>query len=151
MGDKLPEEFRPAVKVFAQWGWKTGNPDATYEIVDCPDAFIAAIEGCFDESGVHSCPAFKPASKNTTPAPQTTTQRTTAPSSTSQTTTHSAPATPAPTPSDCSAVYGQCGGKNWTGATCCQNSKCKKSNDYYSQCLPEDNTNRMLRASEKLN
>jgi len=37
----------------------------------------------------------------------------------------------------CSAVYGQCGGQGWTGATCCATgSVCTFSNTYYSQCLP---------------
>ncbi|KAF5640130.1 bromodomain protein [Fusarium sp. NRRL 25303] len=33
-------------------------------------------------------------------------------------------------------MYGQCGGKNWTGATTCPSgTSCKKMNDYYSQCV----------------
>ncbi|KAF9770317.1 hypothetical protein IL306_012163 [Fusarium sp. DS 682] len=33
-------------------------------------------------------------------------------------------------------MYGQCGGKNWTGATTCPSgSSCKKMNEYYSQCI----------------
>ncbi|KAG9024590.1 hypothetical protein FRB95_011327 [Tulasnella sp. JGI-2019a] len=35
----------------------------------------------------------------------------------------------------CSALYGQCGGVQWTGATCCSSGTCKYSNSYYSQCL----------------
>ncbi|EJD54133.1 hypothetical protein AURDEDRAFT_53043 [Auricularia subglabra TFB-10046 SS5] len=36
-----------------------------------------------------------------------------------------------------SAVWGQCGGIGWTGATTCvSGSACVKQNDYYSQCLP---------------
>ncbi|KAI0040360.1 glycoside hydrolase family 5 protein [Auriscalpium vulgare] len=36
-----------------------------------------------------------------------------------------------------SAVYGQCGGISWTGATTCvSGSTCTVINDYYSQCLP---------------
>ncbi|KAF3931932.1 hypothetical protein ABW20_dc0101136 [Dactylellina cionopaga] len=35
------------------------------------------------------------------------------------------------------ALYGQCGGIGWTGATTCvSGATCQKSNDYYSQCLP---------------
>ncbi|KAF2478328.1 putative 1,4-beta-D-glucan cellobiohydrolase C [Lindgomyces ingoldianus] len=34
-------------------------------------------------------------------------------------------------------VYGQCGGINYSGSTtCASGSTCTKSNDYYSQCLP---------------
>ncbi|KAJ8507488.1 hypothetical protein ONZ45_g10147 [Pleurotus djamor] len=36
-----------------------------------------------------------------------------------------------------SALYGQCGGIGWTGATTCvAGASCQKLNDYYSQCLP---------------
>jgi cellulase len=34
------------------------------------------------------------------------------------------------------ALYAQCGGKGWTGATVCAQGTCKASGDYYSQCLP---------------
>ena len=35
-----------------------------------------------------------------------------------------------------SALYGQCGGANWTGAKSCASGVCTYVNDYYSQCLP---------------
>ncbi|OBZ69260.1 Exoglucanase 3 [Grifola frondosa] len=36
-----------------------------------------------------------------------------------------------------SAVWGQCGGIGWTGATTCvSGSVCTELNDYYSQCIP---------------
>ncbi|KFZ12667.1 hypothetical protein V502_06982 [Pseudogymnoascus sp. VKM F-4520 (FW-2644)] len=35
----------------------------------------------------------------------------------------------------CSALYGQCGGQGFTGATCCSSGTCKVSNQWYSQCL----------------
>ncbi len=35
----------------------------------------------------------------------------------------------------CSALYGQCGGTGWAGATCCSSGTCKYGNAYYSQCL----------------
>ncbi|CAE6437578.1 unnamed protein product, partial [Rhizoctonia solani] len=35
------------------------------------------------------------------------------------------------------AVWGQCGGLNWTGGTTCDGgSTCKYQNEYYSQCVP---------------
>ncbi|KAF2714264.1 carbohydrate-binding module family 1 protein [Pleomassaria siparia CBS 279.74] len=55
--------------------------------------------------------------------------------------TPSAPVSaPAPAPSAGTggsvALYGQCGGANWTGATtCATGAKCEKMNDYYSQCV----------------
>ncbi|KAF5012043.1 hypothetical protein FDECE_1864 [Fusarium decemcellulare] len=39
------------------------------------------------------------------------------------------------TGSDCAAIYGQCGGSSWTGATCCQSGTCTEQNQWYSQCL----------------
>ncbi|KAH7000011.1 fungal cellulose binding domain-containing protein [Ilyonectria destructans] len=36
-----------------------------------------------------------------------------------------------------SPLYGQCGGKTWTGATTCvSGTVCQFYNDYYSQCIP---------------
>ena len=35
-----------------------------------------------------------------------------------------------------SALYGQCGGINWTGAKSCSSGVCTYVNDWYSQCLP---------------
>ncbi|KAF4464886.1 acetylxylan esterase [Fusarium albosuccineum] len=35
---------------------------------------------------------------------------------------------------DCAALWGQCGGQAWTGATCCSQGTCKELNQYYSQC-----------------
>ncbi|GKT43546.1 putative endo-beta-1,4-glucanase D [Colletotrichum spaethianum] len=52
-----------------------------------------------------------------------------------------APATtPATTPaaaagSKCSSFYGQCGGKGFTGSTCCSRGSCKVVNEWYSQCV----------------
>lgn len=33
-------------------------------------------------------------------------------------------------------LYGQCGGKNWTGGTVCESGTCVSNGEYYSQCLP---------------
>ncbi|NVJ22251.1 DNRLRE domain-containing protein [Myxococcus sp. AM011] len=41
------------------------------------------------------------------------------------------------TPPECAVTYGQCGGLNWTGPTCCQAGfTCTYVNDSYSQCNP---------------
>jgi len=34
------------------------------------------------------------------------------------------------------ALYAQCGGEGWTGATTCASGTCTVSSTYYSQCLP---------------
>jgi hypothetical protein len=57
-------------------------------------------------------------------------------STTLRTTTSAPPSTSATyTPGDCSKLYEQCGGENWKGPTCCSQSKCTFSNQWYSQCL----------------
>ncbi|KAJ4987650.1 Polysaccharide monooxygenase Cel61a 4 [Stagonosporopsis vannaccii] len=35
---------------------------------------------------------------------------------------------------NCAALWGQCGGQGFTGATCCSSGTCKAANPYYSQC-----------------
>lgn len=45
--------------------------------------------------------------------------------------------TPSPTANPGTApLYGQCGGKGWTGPTTCAQGTCKASGEWYSQCLP---------------
>ncbi|KAK8003383.1 hypothetical protein PG989_003102 [Apiospora arundinis] len=52
------------------------------------------------------------------------------------TTTAPAPTTTANNPApNCQALYAQCGGQGWSGATCCSQGTCKVSNEWYSQCL----------------
>jgi len=51
--------------------------------------------------------------------------------------------------SDCAAVWGQCGGQDWDGATCCSNGYvCIYQTDYYSQCLEPPDMNRMAPKSK---
>ncbi|KAK0625106.1 cutinase-domain-containing protein [Bombardia bombarda] len=57
---------------------------------------------------------------------------TTTPTTSAGSTTPSATGTPG---TGCAALWGQCGGQGWTGATCCSAGTCKASNAYYSQCL----------------
>lgn len=35
----------------------------------------------------------------------------------------------------CAALWAQCGGQGWAGATCCTQGTCKAASNYYSQCL----------------
>jgi cellulase len=74
------------------------------------------------------------------PAPGTTTRApvtsTTARPVTSTTTTRPAATTTASTGGGATApMYGQCGGKGWTGPTTCAAGTCKVSSEYYSQCM----------------
>ena len=49
---------------------------------------------------------------------------------------HPSPPPPGPSP-NCSPAYGQCGGVNWSGPTCCvSGNTCIKQSQYYSQCKP---------------
>jgi len=48
----LPEAFQAGCRLFASWGWTTGNPQrAKYKAVTCPQAFISHVQGLFDEGG----------------------------------------------------------------------------------------------------
>ncbi|TID14415.1 Cellulose-binding protein [Venturia nashicola] len=51
------------------------------------------------------------------------------------------PSLPAPQTSlSTAALYGQCGGRNWNGATsCAPGSSCKALNEWYHQCVPNAN------------
>ncbi|KAF4620618.1 hypothetical protein D9613_000781 [Agrocybe pediades] len=53
------------------------------------------------------------------------------------TTAHSSTVAPTTTPTSTGSValYGQCGGTGWTGATQCAQGTCQVVNPYYSQCL----------------
>jgi len=43
----------------------------------------------------------------------------------------------------CSAAYGQCGGKNWNGPTCCESGcHCRSEGEWYSQCAPPAGSHR---------
>lgn len=66
-------------------------------------------------------PAISASGGNTTPTPTS-----------SSTPSTSTPALPG---GNCAAMYGQCGGQGWSGATCCSQGTCKFSNAWYSQCL----------------
>ncbi|KAK7992482.1 glycoside hydrolase family 7 protein [Apiospora saccharicola] len=57
------------------------------------------------------------------------------PTSTTTTKAGSPGTTSAPPSGSCAAPYAQCGGNGYSGPTCCTSGTCKKSNDYYSQCL----------------
>lgn len=54
----------------------------------------------------------------------------------SPTATSTASPTNTNNPGNCAAQWGQCGGNNWNGPTCCQSgSSCSRINEWYSQCL----------------
>lgn len=81
-------------------------------------------------------------SASATPATPTASGATAAASTTSETTppsTTSATATPVGSSSESGtvAMYGQCGGQGYTGATeCVSGTSCVEMNEWYSQCVP---------------
>ncbi|CAM9742424.1 unnamed protein product, partial [Ectocarpus sp. 13 AM-2016] len=44
-----------------------------------------------------------------------------------------------PTPEEnCAGEWGQCGGNQWQGPTCCEEGNdCVVGNEWYHQCIPE--------------
>ncbi|KAK5032531.1 hypothetical protein LTS07_003939 [Exophiala sideris] len=81
-----------------------------------------------------------PISTSTTTA--TTSVATTSTSTLSTTSTTSQTSTTTLTSSAaCATNYGQCGGSNWGGATCCQGGwTCQYQNDFYYQCVEPSST-----------
>jgi len=64
---------------------------------------------------------------------------TTTPGTTATTPATTPTSTTTPTPSNGGqgqALWGQCGGNGYSGPTTCAQGTCKKSNDWYSQCVP---------------
>jgi len=88
---------------------------------------IVATEG-YQSSGTSSVTVTQGASSGSSIGTGTSTSTTTSPTTSSGSGTGTGSGT-------CSALYGQCGGQGWAGATCCSSGTCKASNSYYSQCL----------------
>lgn len=101
------------------------TPSSTYIV---PGPAVFTCDG--SSSGSSSSTSTKPATTLTTSVKTST-------STTSTKTTTSAAQTTTASSGGCSAgAYAQCGGIGWTGCTTCASGyTCKKSNDYYSQCL----------------
>lgn len=49
--DNIPSVYRDSCKLFANWGWTSGNPTLEYQVVDCPDAFKAYAASQFGADG----------------------------------------------------------------------------------------------------
>jgi cellulose 1,4-beta-cellobiosidase len=66
--------------------------------------------------------------------PTTTATTATTATSTRTTATSSPPTSSTPPTGNCAAMWGQCGGRGWTGPTCCSQGTCRVGNEWYSQC-----------------
>jgi len=50
--DQLPAQFQKGCKLFASWGWKTGNPGSVrFKFVPCPQEFVKHVGAQFGPSG----------------------------------------------------------------------------------------------------
>ncbi|KAI0444022.1 family 61 glycoside hydrolase [Xylaria telfairii] len=87
-------------------------------------------------SGSGSNPGGSTTTAGTTSTKSTTSSTKTTTSTTLSTRTTTTTTSPTPTSGSGAALYGQCGGIGWTGATTCAQGTCTKLNDYYYQCLP---------------
>lgn len=77
----LPSEFQKGCELFSEWGWTRGDPNAEYQVIECPSAFKDYVADQFDENGV----VTSSTTSSTTGLPDTTT--TTSLQTTSPTTT----------------------------------------------------------------
>ncbi|KAJ3034807.1 hypothetical protein HDV00_004630 [Rhizophlyctis rosea] len=137
-GIAFPGEYQPTTPgLYIEW-WRVVQDPSYYPGLPAPDVYN------FGSGGSSASGVTVRTTTTTRAAPTTTTTRavvtTTSTSRAQPTTTTTAARTSTTTVSgggaDCAAHYGQCGGKGWTGATCCASgTTCKVSNDYYSQCL----------------
>ncbi|KAJ3202993.1 hypothetical protein HDU83_004190 [Entophlyctis luteolus] len=127
------------------WGTNMYSIETTAGVTS-PDAVMIPILEAYKPGA--TIPSTTAAAATTTAA-KTTTTTTTSTTTTSTTTTTTAARTSTTTAttgtaaakssttagsSSCSALYGQCGGVNWTGPTCCASGTCHFSNAWYSQC-----------------
>lgn len=122
-----------------------GSSDAP---APAPSSSTAAVSSAPATTAVSSAPATTAVSSAPATSAVSSAPATSAVSSTPSITVTRAPTTlatsvqPAPTTSAVSAsvaaLYGQCGGTNWTGPTACvAGAKCLVQNPYYSQCVSQ--------------
>jgi hypothetical protein len=112
--------------------YKATDPYANFSIYngkkDFPMPGPKVWAGGASSSGGATTPAKEVATSAAPAAPAKTTMATVV-----------APAPAAPTKAaggaGCAALYGQCGGKGFSGAKCCSAGTCKAANDWYSQCV----------------
>jgi hypothetical protein len=113
--------------------YKASDPYANFSIYNGRKAFPMPGPAVWTGGAASGSGASKPAT--TAPAQS-------APPAAAQPTTMATIKVPAAKPTEaaaggaCAALFGRCGGKNWTGEKCCNAGlTCKPFNEYYSQCL----------------
>lgn len=107
----------PAGRATLRWLWVCKYTDELF--ASCIDVDITA-SGSAPSPTPTSSPTPAPVEPTPAPEPEPT----------------SAPA-PTPVGDDCAESWQQCGGKTWSGPTCCnQGLTCHSQNEYYAQCIP---------------
>ncbi|KAF9007487.1 glycosyl hydrolase family 61-domain-containing protein [Cyathus striatus] len=106
----------------------------TFSTTKAATTSAAAVTTATPVTTVHTTAVTTPATTVKTTA--VTTAVTTPVTTVKATTSAAAPATTSAASSGTASLYGQCGGKNYTGATVCASGSCVAVNDYYYQCQP---------------
>lgn len=160
--DTFPELLKDGCYWRFDWFKNADNPDFKFEQVQCPKAltdishcvrnddksfpvFAGAGAGDTSPAPPKSSAIALPAPAPTAPAPIKPVSSAAAPVKASSapaviakpsSTLATLPTPPATGTGPVAAMWGQCGGNGWTGATrCAAGATCKKQNDWYSQCL----------------
>ena len=128
--NNLPDEQQDGCYWRFDWFNNADNPSVSYKSVECPEA-LTNISKCIrsDAGNAASQPTPSPATddKPTTPSPTT--------SKINKPTTPSPATNDKPTNNDCQKEWMQCGGINYNGNDCCDQSlQCVYDNDYWSSC-----------------
>jgi len=127
--DDFPAALQAGCYWRFDWFENANNPTVTFEQVTCPAA-LTAKSGC-----VRADDSISEVPTGSSVLP--TISETAAASSSVGSATSSSTAVATGTGTGTAALYSQCGGIGWTGATTCvAGSTCTVSNSYYSQCLP---------------
>jgi len=89
-----------------------------------------------DDNTISTTTSLKTISTTLSKATTTTTTTTSSKTTTTIITTTTTSSNPKPT--NCVENYGQCGGSNYNGPTCCKDPSyiCQSYGEYYSQCIP---------------
>jgi len=107
-------------RVTLRWLWVCKYTDELF--ASCIDVDIVASDGAVPSPSPTKAPTPAPVDEEPEPEPEP--EPTLAPS-------------PTPVGDECAGVWDQCGGKTWSGATCCASDlKCHTQNEWYSQCIP---------------
>ncbi|KFY00774.1 hypothetical protein V490_01221 [Pseudogymnoascus sp. VKM F-3557] len=131
-----PASSAPASSEPASSAPGTSAPASSEPASSAPATSGPATSGPASSAPATSAPAT---SAPATSGPASSAPGTTLITSVTPTTASSAPPGTTTTPGGGGGtvpLYGQCGGKDWTGGTVCETGTCVSNGEYYSQCLP---------------